>query len=209
MAKRVYGAQVLLADPTRTLEAAVWEEGLKSMLLCLKDASGDLDEEGQLRKVLPGLLTEKLCLCVGFGINKAGSGMYYDLFDISPQVTEEGAAGAFKALDADVFFASPGIVSACCHHCQSPRSFWPQARSRLNLRPLVEEMPLHLGEESQGRAQKQRNSDFHSGLVSNWTIQSIKTCVEHCPKQLGSNFLELSNVGYAHLPPLQRSTLGV
>ena len=96
--KKVCGAQVLFADPTRTLEVAVWEEGLKSMLLCLKDASGELDEEGQLQKVLAGLLTEKLCLRVDFGINKAGSGMYYDLFDISPQVTEEGAAGAFKAL---------------------------------------------------------------------------------------------------------------
>ena len=35
---------------------------------------------------------------VEFGMNKAGTGMYYDLFDISAQVIEEGAAGAFKAL---------------------------------------------------------------------------------------------------------------
>ena len=92
MAKKwlVHSAQLLFADPTRTLEVAVWEEGLKSMLLCWKDPSGELDEEGQLQKVLAGLLTEKLCLRVDFGINKAGSGMYHDLFDISPQVIEEG-----------------------------------------------------------------------------------------------------------------------
>ena len=33
-------------------------------------------------------------------------------------MTEEGAAGAFKSLDADVFFACPGIVPACCQSIQ-------------------------------------------------------------------------------------------
>ena len=76
--KKVYGAQVLFVDPTCTLEVAVWEEGLKSILLCLKDASGELDEEGQLQKVLAGLLTEKPCLLLDVGINRAGTGMYHD-----------------------------------------------------------------------------------------------------------------------------------
>ena len=114
--QKVFGVQVLFADPSRTLEVAVWEEGLKSMLLCLKQSCNDLNEDGLLQKLLAGLLTEKLCLRVEFGVNKAGSGMYYDLFDISPQVTEDGASAAFKALDADMFFASPGIVSACCQN---------------------------------------------------------------------------------------------
>ena len=38
----------------------------------------------------------------------------YDLFDISAQVTEDGVAGAFKALQADVFFGAPDIAPACC-----------------------------------------------------------------------------------------------
>ena len=83
-------------------------------ILRVKDNANDLGEEGMVQKMLAGLMTEKLCLRVEFGVNKAGTGMYYDLFDVSPQVTEEGAAGAFKALDADVFFSCPGIVSACC-----------------------------------------------------------------------------------------------
>ena len=132
--KKVYDAQVLFADPTRTLELAVWGEGLKFMLLCAQEASGELDAEGQLNNMLTGLLTEKLCLRVDFGVNKAGSGMYYDLFDISAQVTDEGAAGAFKALDADIFFPSPGrrlqlvtrntqlIQCICCVKlCRNPR----------------------------------------------------------------------------------------
>ena len=59
-------------------------------------------------------MTQKLCLRVEFGVNKAGTGTYYDVFDISPQVTEDGVAGAFKALASDVFFGTPGIVPACC-----------------------------------------------------------------------------------------------
>ena len=116
--QKVYGVQVLFADPTRTLEVAVWEDALKSMQFCLNDVPSDLDEDGQLQTLQAGLMTEKLCLRVEFGVNKAGSGMYYDVFDISPQVTEEGAAGAFKSLDADVFFACPGIVPACCQSIQ-------------------------------------------------------------------------------------------
>ena len=51
---------------------------------------------------------------VEFGVNKAGTGMYYDSFDISAQVTEDGVCGAFKALTEDVFFGNPGIAPACC-----------------------------------------------------------------------------------------------
>ena len=36
------------------------------------------------------------------------------MFDISAQVTEDGARGAFEALTEDVFFGNPGIVPACC-----------------------------------------------------------------------------------------------
>ena len=46
------------------LEVAVWEEGLKSMLLCLKEGSGQLDADGQRDKMLAALLTERLCLRV-------------------------------------------------------------------------------------------------------------------------------------------------
>ena len=53
------------------------------MLLCLKEGAGQLDADGQRDKMLAALLTERLCLRVDFGVNKAGSGMYYDLFDIS------------------------------------------------------------------------------------------------------------------------------
>ena len=41
--KRVYGAQVLFADPTRTLEAAVWEDALRALAVAMVDASFDMD----------------------------------------------------------------------------------------------------------------------------------------------------------------------
>ena len=42
-----------------------------------------------------------------------GTGMCYDPFQNSSQVTGDGVAGAFTALVSDVFFGSPGIVPAC------------------------------------------------------------------------------------------------
>ena len=112
--KRVYGAQVLFADPTRTLEVAVWEDALKALALSMAPANFNMDEPEQTQNLLAGVMTQKLCLRVEFGVNKAGTGTYYDVFDISPQVTEDGVAGAFKALASDVFFGTPGIVPACC-----------------------------------------------------------------------------------------------
>ena len=112
--KRVYGAQVLFADPTRTLEAAVWEDALRALAVAMVDASFDMDKPEETQKLLAAALTQKMCVRVEFGVNKAGTGMYYDLFDISAQVTEDGVCGAFKALTEDVFFGNPGIVPACC-----------------------------------------------------------------------------------------------
>ena len=112
--KRVYGAQVLFADPTRTLEVAVWEDALRALAVSMVDASFDMDEPEETQKLLATATTQKMCVRVEFGVNKAGTGMYYDLFDISAQVTEDGVCGAFKALTEDVFFGNPGIVPACC-----------------------------------------------------------------------------------------------
>ena len=116
--KRVYGAQVLFADPTRTLEAAVWEDALRALAVAKVDASFDMDTPEETQKLLAAAMTQKMCVRVEFGVNKAGTGMYYDLFDISAQVTEDGACGAFKALTEDVFFGNPGIVPACCKNIQ-------------------------------------------------------------------------------------------
>ena len=112
--KRVYGAQVLFADPTRMLEVAVWEDALRALAVSMVDASFDMDEPEETQKLLATAMTQKMCVRVEFGVNKAGTGMYYDLFDISAQVTEDGVCGAFKALTEDVFFGNPGIVPACC-----------------------------------------------------------------------------------------------
>ena len=112
--KRVYGAQVLFADPTRTLEAAVWEDALRALAVSMVDASFDMGMPEETQKLLASVLTQKMCVRVEFGVNKAGTGMYYDLFDISAQVTEDGVCGAFKALTEDVFFGNPGIAPACC-----------------------------------------------------------------------------------------------
>ena len=109
--KRVYGAQVLFAHP---LEAAVWEDALRALAVAMVDASFDMDKPEETQKLLAAALTQKMCVRVEFGVNKAGTGMYYDLFDISAQVTEDGVCGAFKALTEDVFFGNPGIVPACC-----------------------------------------------------------------------------------------------
>eukprot|EP00438_Fugacium_kawagutii_P007268 Skav211173 [mRNA] locus=scaffold1363:250458:252107:- [translate_table: standard] len=114
--KRVYGAQVLFADPTRTLEVAVWEDALKAMAVSMAPDNFNMEEPEQMCSLLAAVMTQKLCLRVEFGVNKAGTGTYYDVFDISPQVTEDGVAGAFKALASDVFFGTPGIVPACCEN---------------------------------------------------------------------------------------------
>ena len=110
--KRVYGAQVLLADPT--LEVAVWEDALRALAVSLVDASFNMDEPEETQKLLATAMTQKLCVQAEFGVNKAGTGMYYDVSDICKQVTEDGVCGAFKALTEDVFFGNPGIVPACC-----------------------------------------------------------------------------------------------
>ena len=73
-----------------------------------------MDEHEETQKLLAPAMTQKLCVRVEFGVNKAGAGMYYVLFDTSAQVTEDGVCRAFKALSEDVFFGKPGIAPACC-----------------------------------------------------------------------------------------------
>ena len=92
----------------------MWEDVLKALALSMAPANFNMDEPEQTQNLLAGVMMQKLCLRVEFGVNKAGTGTYYDVFDISPQVTEDGVAGAFKALASDVFFGTPGIVPACC-----------------------------------------------------------------------------------------------
>ena len=77
--KKVYGAQVLFADPTRTLEVAVWEAALKDLALSLAPANFNMDEPEHTQNLLAGVLTEKMCLRVEFGVNKAGAGTFYDV----------------------------------------------------------------------------------------------------------------------------------
>ena len=64
----------------------------------MADATFNMDEREQTQNLEASVMTQKLCLRAEFGVNKAGTGMYYDVFDISAQVTEDGVSGAFKAL---------------------------------------------------------------------------------------------------------------
>ena len=96
----------------------MWEDALPALAVAMVDASFDMDTPEETQKLLAAAMTQKMCVRVEFGVNKAGTGMYYDLFDISAQVTEDGACGAFKALTEDVFFGNPGIVPACCKNIQ-------------------------------------------------------------------------------------------
>jgi len=41
-----------------------------------------MDEPEQMQNLLAGVMMQKLCLRVEFGENKAGTGTYYDVFDI-------------------------------------------------------------------------------------------------------------------------------
>ena len=79
-------------------------------------------------------------------------------------------------------------------HCVCLLSPFSVTRKLLATSPVQIESPATCRRNAtspRGKAQKQLNSDFHSGLVSYWTVQSIKTFVESCSKQLGSNFQEL------------------
>ena len=80
----------------------------------MADAFFNMDEPEQRQNLVASVMTQKRCVRAEFGVNKAGAGMYYDAFDISAQVTEDGVSGAFIALAPDVFFGSPGTVPACC-----------------------------------------------------------------------------------------------
>ena len=50
--KKVYGAQVLFADPTRTLELSVWGDGLKSLAASTGNDNLNMDDPDQMQKLL-------------------------------------------------------------------------------------------------------------------------------------------------------------
>ncbi|CAE8621126.1 unnamed protein product [Polarella glacialis] len=110
--KKVYGAQIIFADPCHKLEVAVWEDCLKAM--CQEFGVDDIDDESALPNLLVALRAQELCIRASFGINKAGTSMYLDVFDVSPQVNDAGAQAIFKHLANDTFVGAPGIVPACC-----------------------------------------------------------------------------------------------
>ena len=83
---------------TRALEVALWEDALRALALSIADAE-------QTQNLGASVMTQKLRLRAEFGVNKAGAGMYYDVFDISAQVTKNGVSGAFKALASDCSLA--------------------------------------------------------------------------------------------------------
>ena len=57
-----YGAQVLFADPTQTLQVALWEDALRALALSMADATFNMDEPEQTQKLEASAMTEKLCL---------------------------------------------------------------------------------------------------------------------------------------------------
>ena len=61
----------------------------------MADPTFNMDEPEQTQNLEASVMTEQLCLRAEFGVNKAGTGMYYDVFDSSAQVTEDGVGGAF------------------------------------------------------------------------------------------------------------------
>jgi len=90
---------------TRALEVALWEDALRALALSIADATFNMDEPEQTQNLEASVMTQKLRLRAEFGVNKAGAGMYYDVFDISAQVTKDGVSGAFKALASDCSLA--------------------------------------------------------------------------------------------------------
>ncbi|CAE8644736.1 unnamed protein product, partial [Polarella glacialis] len=110
--KKVYGAQILFADPCHKLEVAVWEDCLKAM--CQEFGVDDMDDESALPNLLVALRAQEMCIRASLGINKSGTSMYLDVFDVRPQVNDAGAQAIFKHLPNDTFVGAPGIVPACC-----------------------------------------------------------------------------------------------
>jgi hypothetical protein len=86
--QEVYGAQIIFADPCNKLEVAVWEECLKAM--CQEFGVSDMNDESALPELLVALRAKDLCIRTSCGLNKAGTDMYMDVFDVSPQVNDAG-----------------------------------------------------------------------------------------------------------------------
>ena len=112
--KKVYGGQLLLADPSHKKEFAVWEVTLRRMT---KEFLGhdDLDKEDVMEDLARVLRAAELCVRVGVGHRKNGM-VSFDLFDITPQATAEGCLAVYRETSHALFDGSPGVVPACCQN---------------------------------------------------------------------------------------------
>ena len=112
--KKVYGGQIVFADPSHRKEFAVWEETLRRMIKeFLKH--DDIDKEDVMEDLVRVMRTREVCIRVGVGHRKSGV-MSFDLFDITPQVTDEGCLAVYRATSHSLFDSSPGVVPACCQN---------------------------------------------------------------------------------------------
>jgi hypothetical protein len=115
--KRVYGGQLLFADPSHKKEFAVWEEMLRRMI---KEFLGheDLDREDIMEDLVRALRAKEICIRVGVGHKKNGS-VSFDVFDMTPQVTHEGCISVYRAATYSVFEGSPAVVPSCCQNVKT------------------------------------------------------------------------------------------
>ena len=120
--KKVYGVQLLVSDPGHKMELAVWEETLRAMLTELIDEAGvgSMDSEACLADLMAAVQGKEMCLRVGVGLKKTGSGIYVDLYDVTPQINSDGVLALYKNLSNDNCDGSPGLAPACCQSiCQN------------------------------------------------------------------------------------------
>ena len=110
--KKVYGGQLLLADPSHKKEIAVWEETLRRVTKQFLDHD-NLDQEDVMEDLARVLRVAEVCVRVGVGHRKNGN-VSFDLFDISPQVTAEGCLAVYRETSHPFFDGSPGVVPVCC-----------------------------------------------------------------------------------------------